>query len=158
MKVLAIDPGTYCGWAFYKGDTTKEWEKQAVYGTWDLNPQRNESAGYRYLKLVAMLEAALKEFGQPEVVYYEQVERHMGTSAAHVYGAIVGHIQSFCDARGIQYKGIPIQTWKKHSIGNGNAKKELIYETMKKTFPNLGLQDTADALGILKYVIEKELV
>ena len=159
MKILVIDPGTWCGWAYYEGENSPaiEWEEHVNFGCWDLNPARGESVGYKYIKFVRYLESFIRPTEKPDIVYYEQVERHAGTSAAHTYGAIVGHLQSFCDTNKIPYKGIPVQVWKKFSIGNGNAKKDKILEEMKKLFPKIQVQDEADALGILKYVIEKEL-
>ena len=149
MKILAIDPGTMCGWAYFDGSQTS-------YGAWDLYNKRDEGVGYRYIRFKHFLNKMKDEKGI-DLIFYEEVKRHAGVSAAHMYGAIVGHLQVFCEENKIPYKSIPIGTWKKHSIGSGNANKEKVLEVIKKKYPEIEQQDAADALGILQYVLEKEL-
>ena len=146
MKVLALDPGTLCGFAVSDNG-------RIISGMWDLSPQREESPGFRYVKLERHLRLLLEE-GRPDVVVYELVERHQGTSAAHVYGAIVGIFQKFCAENNIPYKAVPNKTWKKVVVGNGNAKKEAIFECAKRLWPEITTQDEADARCILKYALE----
>lgn len=146
MRILAIDPGTLCGWALSS-------DGQRTSGVWDLTPQREESPGFRYLRLERFLRI-LSQDSLPTIVVYELVERHAGTSAAHVYGAIVGIIQKYCAENKIPYKAIPNKTWKKIIVGNGNAKKEQILEYAKKRWPEITFQDQADAVCILQYALE----
>lgn len=54
---------------------------------------------------------------------YEEVRRHVGTSAAHVYGGIIAVITSVCEERGVPYQGQPVGTVKKLATGKGNADK-----------------------------------
>lgn len=114
--LLAIDPGTKCGWAVRSPQGIDN------SGTWDLTPKRFEGAGMRYLRLRTWLREAL-ELVQPELVAFEEVRRHMGVAAAHVYGAIVGVIQEECELRKIPYYGLPVATVKRTACGRGNADK-----------------------------------
>jgi len=149
MRILAIDPGSITGYAYFDGS-------KVSYGVWELYSKRDEGVGYRYIRFKHFLSKLKQEQGI-DVMFYEEVRRHAGVSAAHMYGAIVGHLQAFCEENKIPYKSIPIGTWKKHSIGSGNANKEKVLEVMKKKYPELEQQDAADALGILQYVMEREL-
>lgn len=114
--LIAIDPGTKCGWAVRSPNGIDN------AGTWDLTPKRFEGAGMRYLRLRTWFREAL-ELVKPELVAFEEVRRHMGVDAAHVYGAIVGVIQAECELRKIPYYGLPVATVKRTATGKGNADK-----------------------------------
>jgi Holliday junction resolvasome RuvABC endonuclease subunit len=57
------------------------------------------------------------------VVYFEEVRRHVGTDAAHVYGGLLAVLTAFCEERAIPYQGIPVGTIKKFATGRGTADK-----------------------------------
>lgn len=114
MQVLAIDPGTKCGWALFSDG------KRVASGVWDLKSKRHEGAGMRFLRMRRYFLEALEGC---DAVAYEEVRRHAGTSAAHVYGGIIAVIQSSCEERGVPYQGIPVGTVKKRATGKGNAGK-----------------------------------
>ena len=161
MRVLGIDPSTSCGWALFD-------DGQYTSGVWDLKPVNpKKHPGERLVRLQNYL-----AFVDPvDKVYYEGVARHNGTHAAHVYGAIVGCLQSCCE-RGLctgDYIPIPVPTIKKLATGNGRASKDsMLYAAVKKwpkQFPLIKwkrskdddmvlvdktLYDIADALWILE--------
>jgi len=146
-NILAIDPGTKCGWAAKAG---------AIYsGVWDLAPKRFEGGGMRYVRFHKYLAEIIDSLhiGQ---VYFEEVRRHLGTDAAHIYGGIVSHLTAFCEERGIPYSGIPVGTIKKLATGKGNAGKLEMIVAAKALFPGTVPKDDneADALCIL-YAAEK---
>jgi hypothetical protein len=58
-----------------------------------------------------------------DVVVYEEVRRHRGVDAAHVYGGVVAQITAFCEEEGIPYRAYPVGTIKKRATGKGNADK-----------------------------------
>jgi Holliday junction resolvasome RuvABC endonuclease subunit len=146
MKVLAIDPGTSCGYAWAEANHESALRATAARsGFWDLKPHRHEGGGMRYLRLRGYLHKIA-----PNVVVYEEVRRHLGTDAAHIYGGIIGEIGSFCELHNIPYTAIPVGTVKKHATGKGNASKEAMLEAAIKQFGSpLGSHDQADALWIL---------
>lgn len=117
MKILAIDPGTRCGYAIRYDDGGID------AGTWDLAPRRNEGPGMRLVRLVARLTDVF-DVTRPDLVVFEEVRRHAGTTAAHVYGALVGRIQEECERRQINYTSVPVAAVKKLATGKGNAKKD----------------------------------
>ena len=142
MAHLAIDLGTLTGYAWTAANGC------VVSGTWDLKPKKYEGGGFRYVKFKSYL-AALHAAHPIEMVWFEAVRRHLGVDAAHIYGGLMAHLQEFCDARGIPYEGIPVQTIKKAWTGKGNAKKEaMIAECLRRGFEP-GDDNEADAIAIL---------
>ena len=146
-RILAIDPGTHCGWALQDGDTLTS-------GVWNLRPNRHESAGMRFMRL----QGYLNKIGVVDAVYYELVRCHLGTDAAHIYGGILGVLTAWCESwepEPIPYKGIPVGTIKKHATGKGNAKKPAMTEAAQAKWPEQGVRghDQADALWVLDTAI-----
>ena len=92
----------------------------------------------------------------PTAVYYEEVRRHRGTDAAHIYGGLQGQLTAWCEERGIPYQGIPVGSIKKHATGKGNAGKDEMIIAAQQA----GLMSTddneADAWWLLDLVLKEE--
>lgn len=144
-NIIGIDLGTACGWALLSPDGAR-----LASGEWDLRSRRHEGGGMRFLRFSRLL-TELLEGQQVEAVAYEEVQRHLGTDAAHVYGGLVAHLQTVCEVKGIPYTGIPVGTVKKQATGKGNAGKEAMVEAARGAWPglapNLG-DNEADALWV----------
>lgn len=140
MKILAIDPGTKCGYA----------KSARESGTWDLGSRRHEGGGMRYFRLRNYLNEACKDV---HLVVYEEVRRHLGTDAAHIYGGIVAILQEHCEMHEIPYSGVPVGTIKKHATGKGNADKKAMIDAARKKWPEIVIKDDnqADALWLLDW-------
>ena len=140
LRMLAIDPGTKCGYALNK-------PKQS--GTWILKKSnRKESEGIRYLRLTNHLH----ELSKIDIVVYEEVRRHMGVDAAHIYGGIIATILQWCEENNIQYASVPVKVVKKLATGNGNAKKDAMIQACKNRLNYDPIDDNeADALWILEW-------
>lgn len=137
-SILAIDPGTRCGWALAHDG------KVIVSGTWNLKENRFAGAGMRFLRL----EALLNELAQsviPQLVVFEEVRRHMGVDAAHIYGGIVGMLTAWCERRKIPYQGIPVQHIKKFATQKGNAKKDAMIAAANAKWPEAQITDDNEA-------------
>lgn len=157
-RMLAIDPGTNCGYAWIDiaspvPPALKPISTQA--GVWDLASQRYEGGGMRFVRARKYLTAI-----EPDFVLYEEVRSHKGVSAAHIYGGIVATIQSYCEERHIPYASIPVGTIKKRATGKGNCGKEPMIETANREFVAAGAEpivddNIADALWILQIGIEE---
>lgn len=123
--ILGIDPGTACGFSYrYESGSHQS-------GVWDLKPRDTDSRGMRYVRLRRFLAEGTK----PDYVAYEEVCRHLGTSAAHIYGGIVATIQQWCEDAGVEYLGIPVGTIKRRATGKGNASKHDMVEAAQKRWP-----------------------
>lgn len=149
MRIIAIDPGTRCGWAVLSPDGT------FLSGAWNLAPRRHEGGGMRFLRMRRLFEELVTtqqyqlfpkgSEREAVVVAYEEVRRHLGTDAAHIYGGIVAIIQSVCEERAIPYKGIPVGTIKKHATGKGNADKTAMLAAAATRWPEHHFADDNEA-------------
>ena len=137
--IIAIDPGTKCGWCV-RGNTTTD----IVSGVWNLKGGRFEGGGMRFLRFRHYLEETIR-CSRPAMIVYEEVRRHMGTDAAHIYGGIVGQLTSICEEQRIPYRAIPVGTIKKYATGKGNAGKTAMIEAAQKQWPGFMPLDDNEA-------------
>lgn len=149
MRILGIDPGTSCGFAVLEDG------KRVASGVWDLSPKRFEGGGMRYLRFERLFSEALPGV---QLVAFEEVRHHAGTTAAHVYGGIVAVLQTVCEKDALKYYAIPVATVKKTATGKGGAGKPAMVEAANKKWL-LGLteadDDEADALWIAQTAHEQ---
>lgn len=149
--VLALDLGTVTGWALrHNGMVTS--------GTQSFKPGRYEGGGMRYVRFTRWLSEVLASVDGIDSVYFEEVRRHVGTDAAHVYGGFLAHLTAWCEAQNIPYQGVPVGTIKKHATGKGNADKAAMITAMRAKGYLPADDNEADALALLYYVIEVECV
>lgn len=153
MRILGLDQATSCGWALYDKDVVVLGGSGPYsWGVWNLSLRGTEGEGARYIKLYNELEKLLPL----DFIIYEKVARHMGTDAAHIYGGLTAVIQMFCEHNNIQCIGVPVGTWKKAAVGNGRAKKkEIMLAAKEKWGYHIKKQDSADALFILEFGLQK---
>lgn len=114
--LLALDLGTTTG--FCVGPSGN-----CISGVWDLKPSRYDGGGMRFVKFLSRLDEIFDAV-PPDIVVYEEVRRHNGTDAAHVYGGLMGHLQSWCEDKKLPYEGVPLAAIKKYWTGKGNANKD----------------------------------
>jgi len=138
MKILALDPATKFGWAFLD-DTGL-----MISGVWSFKTTRHSGGGVRFLQFRKQFLEALDQC-EPDLVAYEEVRRHMGVDAAHIYGGLIAVVSSICEERNIPYKGFPVGTIKKHATGKGNAGKDLMIAAALKKWPGVSIQDDNEA-------------
>lgn len=125
---VGIDPGTHCGWAILRSDGSR-----VASGVWDLSPRRHEGGGMRYLRVRRHLTEMLGQYAVEQLAY-EEVRRHAGTDAAHVYGGIVAMIAAVCEEGDVPYAGASVGTIKKLATGKGNAGKPQMIEAALAIF------------------------
>ena len=117
MRILALDPGSSCGFACGPEDGID------VSGVWLLAPARGESPGVRYLKLRAHLAAIRERFPDLALVVYEMAH-HRGGAATEYAAGIATHVQSWCAEHGIEHAPAHSARVKKFATGRGNAEKQ----------------------------------
>lgn len=83
--LLAIDLGTTTGWALRSVDGL------ITSGTVSFRPGRYDGGGMRYLRFQNWLGEMDQLAGPIATIWFEEVRRHAGTDAAHVYGGLDGH-------------------------------------------------------------------
>lgn len=117
MKLLALDLGTTTG--FCCGTP-----EHHVSGAWRLKIDRFSDWKQRLVKLRGHLNEYYNAYKFERVVL-EEVRRHQGVDAAHLYGALLGAVGVWCHDNGeIPYLGVPVGTIKKFATGKGNASKQ----------------------------------
>ncbi len=148
--LLALDLGTTAGWAMRLADGV------IVSGTMTFRPGRYEGGGMRYLRFRSWLdhlEAGAKGIGS---VCFEEVRRHAGTDAAHIYGGFLAHLTAWCELNHIPYQGVPVGTIKRHVTGKGNANKGAVIAAVRARGFNPEDDNEADALAILLWAIDTD--
>lgn len=143
MSIMALDLGTYTGWAIKDSSGIRS-------GTKSFKTKREQGAGMRYLMFRRWLDSV--KDGVTEI-HFEEVRRHAGTQAAHVYGAFQGALMAWCEENNIPYESVPVGVIKKSATGRGNASKQEMIDAAKALGFEPGTHDEADAIHILRHVI-----
>ncbi|CUW37103.1 putative Polynucleotidyl transferase (phage related) [Magnetospirillum sp. XM-1] len=148
--VLTLDLGSTTGWAMLLADGT------IVSGTMQFRPSRYEGGGMRYLRFRSWLDHLLSSAKEIGSVCFEEVRRHAGTDAAHLYGGFLAHLSAWCELNHIPYQGVPVGTIKRHTTGKGNAGKDAVIAAMRSKGFTPEDDNEADALAILTWVIDTQ--
>mgnify|MGYP001101971081 CR=1 FL=1 len=152
MTLLALDLGTRLGWAVSFGKDG-EGKPDVLHGTVEIKNGRYEGGGMRWLRFRKWLDGMADNHGALEAVYFEEVRRHVGTDAAHLYGGFLAELTAWCEKRGIPYQGIPVGTIKKAATGKGNANKDQMIAAMQAKGFSPETDNDADALALLLCVL-----
>lgn len=148
--ILALDLGTKTGFALGSKFTPKDVES----GTVDFRPKKFASFGRRAKDFAAWLDR-LNTLNDIDEVVFEEVRRHIGTDAAHIYGAFLAEVTAYCEDNAIPFKGEPVGTIKKHATGKGNTKKDgMIAAAVSWGFSPVD-DNEADALALLRMRLEQ---
>lgn len=149
---LALDLGTTTGWALRPRDG------RIAHGFVSFRPQRFEGGGMRYLRFKRWLTELKATATDIDAVYFEEVRRHAGVDAAHVYGGLMATLTAWCEHHDIPYQGVPVGTIKKHATGKGNAGKDEMVAAMRTHGHPVSDDNEADALALLHWAIETQEV
>ena len=149
--ILALDLGIKTGWALHHGDGF------ITSGTAAFRPSRFEGGGMPFLRFLGWLDEVQSFAGPLEKIVFEEVRRHLGTTAGHVYGGFLASLSAWAEKRGIPYQGVPVGTIKKYATGKGNAGKKAVIQAMKDRGYNPGDDNEADALAILHWALDREV-
>ncbi len=146
--ILALDLGTTTGWAMRGHDGL------ITSGTASFRPRRFDGGGMRYLRFVNWLTELDQLVGPIATIWFEEVRRHAGTDAAHVYGGLMATLTAWAEMRGVPYQGVPVGTIKKHATGKGNANKAMMIEAARAKGFDPKDDNEADAIAILHWALE----
>jgi hypothetical protein len=157
LVILALDLGTTTGWALRSANGP------VAHGFVSFKSQRFEGGGMRYLRfgrwLADMLALSGSQTGSQTnltgigAVYFEEVRRHLGVDAAHVYGGLLATLTAWCEHHQIPYQGVPVGTIKRHATGKGNAGKAEVIAAMKALGHPVTDDNEADALALLHWAL-----
>jgi Holliday junction resolvasome RuvABC endonuclease subunit len=149
VRILAIDPGTSCGWAVSDGPS----------GTWDLSVKRGESPGMRYIRLRGCLVEMRRCFPDIGLLAFEKSFQR-GQAAREIHLKLVGTLEVWCAEESVELTHVYAATLKKYATGSGRASKEemcaawwLIHPADRNYLPRRS-EDEIDALWILRWAME----
>lgn len=142
--ILALDLGTKTGWAVKSNSGIQ-------HGMQEFKNDRFSGGGMRYLKF----EKWLTGLPKPAQVVFEEVRRHAGTDAAHVYGGLLATLTKWCESEGIPYQGVPVGTIKKFWTDKGNAGKDVMIAAGKERGFDVDDDNTMDAIALLHYWLKE---
>ena len=146
--MLALDLGTTTGWALRSADRT------VVSGTMSFRPSRYDGGGMRYVRFRGWLDQLDEGVGSLTEIYFEEVRRHVGTDAAHLYGGFLATLSAWSEQRGIAYQGVPVGTIKRHVTGKGNADKAAMIAAVQAKGFEPADDNEVDAIALLLWAIE----
>ena len=142
-SILALDLGTTTGWALSPPGGP------IASGTVSFRPSRYDGGGMRYLRFRNWLNQLLQGGDVIQAVYFEEVRRHVGTDAAHVFGGLLATLTAWCEEHGIAYQGVPVGTIKRFATGKGNADKAAMIAALRERGFSPTDDNEADAIAIL---------
>ena len=145
MNVLALDLGTSTGWAM------RSLDGHVISGVESFKPGRFEGGGMRFLRFKRWLTDLKGTTEGLGAVYFEEVRRHAGVDAAHVYGGFLATLTAWCEHHAIPYQGVPVGTIKRHATGKGNASKADVIAAMRALGHEPSDDNEADALALLSF-------
>jgi Holliday junction resolvasome RuvABC endonuclease subunit len=150
MRKLALDLGSRTGWSHIDDSGV------ISSGVTEFRNDRWQGGGMRFLRFRSWLDEMHRLTGGFEVVAYEQVRRHVGVDASHVYGGWLAILSVWCESKGIAYQGVPIGTIKRFITGKGNAVKDAVIAAVQSRGFAPADDNEADALAILLWAIETQ--
>jgi len=146
--VLALDLGTATGWAMRGID------QLITSGTASFRPGRFDGGGMRYLRFTNWITELDRLGGPISAIWFEEVRRHLGTDAAHVYGGLMATLTAWAELRGVPYEGVSAGTIKRFATGKGNAGKASVISAIRARGFSPTDDNEADALALLLWAIE----
>ncbi|WP_245561360.1 hypothetical protein [Erythrobacter cryptus] len=144
--ILALDLGTTTGWASLAGGIVHS-------GTASFRSGRYDGGGMRYLRFQHWLEQLASDCGGLAAIHFEEVRRHAGTDAAHLYGGFMATLTAWCEREGIPYQGVPVGTIKRFATGKGNAGKAAVMAAVRARGFSPADDNEADAIAILLWAL-----
>lgn len=139
----AFDLGTTTGWACGAAGGA-----MVLSGTLDLKPRRFEGGGMRGVRLRDHLNT-LHKVHKFTRVFYEEVRRHLGTDAAHIYGGLQMVLTAWCEENKVPYGTATVQDIKIHACKRGNAKKDEVIAAVRAWGYSPIDDNEADAIALL---------
>lgn len=148
VSILALDLGTLTGWA------TSNAQGMIHSGVQSFRPGRFDGGGMRYLRFSNWLGEIDRLAGPFDRVCFEEVRRHAGTDAAHIYGGLMATLTHWCELRSLPYEGVPVGSIKKYATGKGNAPKEAMIAAARAWGHEPKDDNEADAIALLRLSME----
>lgn len=148
-NLLALDLGTATGYALRRRDGSMS------YGTEKFPDRKRAHPGQRWTDFRAWLSRKIAD-EHIHALAYEDVKRHLGTDAAHAYGAFRALVEMVAAQHNVQLLAVGVGTIKKAWTGAGNADKAAMIAEAKRRGFRPDSDNAADALAILHWAAMRE--
>lgn len=149
IQVLALDLGQNTGWAL------RHRNGNIYSGIERFRPDRFSGGGMALLRFRQWLDTLHETSDKIDMIVFEEVRRHLGTTAAHIYGGFLGQMSAFAEFREIPYQGVPVGTIKRFITGRGNASKEDVIRAIFDRGHCPHDDNEADALALLHWALKE---
>ena len=147
--LLSLDLGTSTGWAISTA------QGLISSGSVRFKHDRWQGGGMRFVKFMLFLNGLNQAAGPLDLVFFEEVRRHLGVDAAHAYGGFMAHLTAWCEKEAIAYEAVPVGTIKRHATGRGNACKNLMMKAARDRGHQPVDDNEADALALLYWALDQ---
>ena len=146
--MLALDLGTTTGWALRAPDGL------ITSGTVSFRPSRYDGGGMRYLRFTNWLTELDRLSGPIAAIWYEEVRRHAGTDASHIYGGLMATLTSWAELAACRTPECRSAPSSAIATGKGNAPKAAMIAAARARGFSPADDNEADAIAILLWAIE----
>lgn len=146
-KILALDLGQHCGWAYSGHD------RRILFGTEKFERKKSEDVGIVWLRFATWV-SDIASASDCELIAYEDIMAHRGTIASHWYGGFWAHTTAMAAKANIRCIGVGVKTIKMSACGRGDAGKNDIVMAMIRKGHNPMNDNEADALALLHHVLK----
>jgi hypothetical protein len=110
----------------------------------------------RPLRFTSWLTGIGRLSGSVAAIWFEEVRRHAGTDASHIYGGLMATLTAWAELRGVLYEGVPVGTIRRHASGKGNADRAAMVAAVRARGFRPADDNEADAIAILLWAIETQ--
>jgi hypothetical protein len=145
--ILALDLGITTGWAMRGHDGL------ITSGAASFRRGRFDGGGMRYLRFTNWLGELDRLSGPIAAIWFEEVRRHAGTGASHIYGGLMATLTAWAELRGVPYEGVPVSAIKRHAAGKGITDKAAMAAAIRARGFSPADDNEADAIAILLWAI-----
>lgn len=151
--ILALDFGTYCGWAVRHTDGSVR------SGCWDCRPRQGRTNGDRWLVFGENMRWTIHKYGIKQIAAERPIGYMKNASATEVLAAMHAFTEMFSELDHIPMWTINPMSLKKRAAGDGKADKATMTKVAKLAFPDQDIinDNQADALNVLM-IFESEQV
>jgi len=146
LNILALDLGSNAGYAVRRRDG------RVAHGTESFSRWSKAQRGLRFQSWLS----GLLSGHDVHLVVYEDVRRHEGVDAAHLYGLFEGLLLMAADVRRLKVESGGVGVIKKFWTGKGNANKADMVSQARVRGYRPETDNDADALALMHWAVMQE--
>lgn len=155
--MLALDLGTKTGWALLNREGIVVSGTLVLAKAKEIKEQNGRELDCRYCRLAEFVSSMVKSNGV-EVLGFEDVEFSSYTAQTQLWASLRAAVWATgCGLPSLEIEAVPVGTLKKFATGHGNATKDMMAASLKRSHPEffIGSQpddNEVDAIHLLHYI------